>query len=69
MPDDHQPGDHAGAVPSRTDYAVAKGEVSLAVYRKGLDRAPRPVLFLAHGSSNSPLSSFDLDGGLPSPPV
>ena len=68
MPDDHPPSDYAGMTPSRTDYTVAKGEVSLAVYRKGLDRAPRPVLFLAHGSSNSPLSSFDLEGGLPSPP-
>jgi hypothetical protein len=34
-----------------TDYTVAKGEVSLAVYRKGLDRAARPVLFLVHGSA------------------
>src|ERR1700730_5476882 len=61
MPDDHQLGDDAGTMPSRTDYAVAKGEVSLAVYRKGLDRGPRPVLFLVHGSSNSALSSFDLE--------
>ncbi len=61
MPDDHQLGDYAGTIPSRTDYAVAKGEVSLALYRKGLDRAPRPVLFLVHGSSNSALSSFDLE--------
>ena len=61
MPDDHPPSDYAGMTPSRTDYRVAKGEVSLAVYRKGLDRAPRPVLFLVHGSSNSALSSFDLE--------
>src|SRR3977135_4004385 len=61
MPDDHQLRDDAGTMPSRTDYAVAKGEVSLAVYRKGLDRGPRPVLFLVHGSSNSALSSFDLE--------
>lgn len=50
--------------PSRTDYTVTKGEVSLAVYRKCSGRAageaPRPVLFLVHGSSNSALSSFDL---------
>ncbi len=45
----------------RTDYAVKKGDVSLAVYRKrGGDGAKRPVLFLVHGSSNSALSSFDL---------
>jgi pimeloyl-ACP methyl ester carboxylesterase len=61
MPHDHQVSDYADTIPSRTDYTVAKGEVSLAVYRKGLDRAPRPVLFLVHGSSNSALSSFDLE--------
>jgi pimeloyl-ACP methyl ester carboxylesterase len=61
MPDDHQPSDFAGTIPSRTDYTVAKGEVSLAVYRKGFSRAPRPLLFLVHGSSNSALSSFDLE--------
>ena len=58
MADDQQ------ATPSRTDYAVNKGEVSLAVYRKRIGSAPgqppRPVLFLVHGSSNSALSSFDL---------
>src|ERR1700730_10681833 len=52
------------ATPSRTDYTVHKGEVSLAVYRKEVGLAPgqqpRPVLFLVHGSSNSALSSFDL---------
>ncbi len=51
-------------IPSRTDYTVRKGEVSLAVYRKRINPAPgeppRPVLFLVHGSSNSALSSFDL---------
>src|SRR6201987_718347 len=56
--------DDQRAIPSRTDYTVHKGEVSLAIYRKQL--APvagesfRPVLFLVHGSSNSGLSSFDL---------
>src|SRR4051794_38060139 len=53
------------APPSRTDYTVSKGEVSLAVYRKWSSQpsgeAPRPVLFLVHGSSNSALSSFDLE--------
>ncbi len=49
----------------RTDYTVAKGAVSLALYRKrsaapGPGEPPRPVLFLVHGSSNSALSSFDL---------
>jgi pimeloyl-ACP methyl ester carboxylesterase len=56
--------DDQHATPSRTDYSVPKGEVSLAVYRKRLDPAAgqplRPVLFLVHGSSNSALSSFDL---------
>jgi pimeloyl-ACP methyl ester carboxylesterase len=50
--------------PFRTDFTVNKGGVSLAVYRKcrchAPDQAPRPVLFLVHGSSNSGLSSFDL---------
>src|SRR5436189_2793839 len=58
MADDQHP------IPSRTDYTVHKGEVSLAIYRKRPDPAPgqprRPVLFLVHGSSNSALSSFDL---------
>jgi pimeloyl-ACP methyl ester carboxylesterase len=51
------------ATPSRTDYTVHKGGVSLAVYRKQLHPVSgeaRPVLFLVHGSSNSALSSFDL---------
>jgi hypothetical protein len=53
------------ATPWRADYTVRKGEVSLAVYRKRnagpmAGEAPRPVLFLVHGSSNSALSSFDL---------
>src|SRR5438874_4820228 len=59
MSDDAQHG-----APTRADYEVKKGEVSLAVYRKRLPpaagEAPRPVLFLVHGSSNSALSSFDL---------
>jgi pimeloyl-ACP methyl ester carboxylesterase len=54
----------ADVAPVRSDYTVKKGEVSLAVYRKHLPPGPgtpgRPVLFLAHGSSNSALSSFDL---------
>jgi alpha-beta hydrolase superfamily lysophospholipase len=53
------------AAPSRIDYTVRKGEVSLAVYRKntgplGPGQSARPILFLVHGSSNSALSSFDL---------
>jgi alpha-beta hydrolase superfamily lysophospholipase len=53
------------APPSRTDYTVTKGEVSLAVYRKcsgalAAGQPSCPVLFLVHGSSNSALSSFDL---------
>jgi alpha-beta hydrolase superfamily lysophospholipase len=56
--------DDQHTIPSRVDYTVNKGEVSLAVYRKRLDRvpgeAPLPVIFLVHGSSNSALSSFDL---------
>src|SRR5882757_5422362 len=59
MSDDAQHG-----APTRADYEVKKGEVSLAVYRKRLPpaagEATRPVLFLVHGSSNSALSSFDL---------
>jgi pimeloyl-ACP methyl ester carboxylesterase len=57
--------DDQHTIPSRTDYTVHKGEVSLAVYRKRLvglvsGESSRPVLFLVHGSSNSALSSFDL---------
>ena len=59
MSDDAQHG-----APTRADYEVKKGEVSLAVYRKRLPpaagEAAQPVLFLVHGSSNSALSSFDL---------
>jgi hypothetical protein len=58
------------SAPSRTDYTITKGKVSLAVYRKRVDapapaRSPRPVLFLVHGSSNSALSSFDLTVPVP----
>src|ERR1700751_2735557 len=56
--------DDQRAIPSRTDYTVHKGEVSLAIYRKQSapvpGEPPRPVLFLVHGSSNSGVSSFDL---------
>jgi len=56
--------DDQHTIPSRTDYTVDKGEVSLAVYRKRLGlvsgESSLPVLFLVHGSSNSALSSFDL---------
>jgi alpha-beta hydrolase superfamily lysophospholipase len=52
-------------IPSLGEYTVAKGEISLAVYRKRMGPLaaggpPRPALFLVHGSSNSALSSFDL---------
>jgi len=47
------------------DYWAKKGDVMLAMYRKRLGEpavgeAPRPVLFMVHGSSNSALSSYDL---------
>src|SRR3954469_19927648 len=47
------------------EYGVKKGDVSLYVYRKRAGapqagEAPRPVLFLVHGSSMSARSSFDL---------
>jgi alpha-beta hydrolase superfamily lysophospholipase len=65
MVDDQHENAAPVAPPSRTDYAVTKGEVSLAVYRKRAGapppgQPPCPVLFLVHGSSNSALSSFDL---------
>jgi pimeloyl-ACP methyl ester carboxylesterase len=49
----------------RGEYWASKGSVKLALYRKRLGapapgEAPRPVLFLVHGSSNSAQSSFDL---------
>jgi alpha-beta hydrolase superfamily lysophospholipase len=49
----------------RGEYWAHKGDVKLALYRKRLGapapgEAPRPVLFLVHGSSNSAQSSFDL---------
>jgi alpha-beta hydrolase superfamily lysophospholipase len=65
MADDQHETARPAAPPSRTDYRVTKGEVSLAVYRKRMVAPPPgqpscPVLFLVHGSSNSALSSFDL---------
>jgi alpha-beta hydrolase superfamily lysophospholipase len=65
MADDQHETARSVAPPSRTDYTVTKGEVSLAVYRKRMGaqlpgQPPCPVLFLVHGSSNSALSSFDL---------
>jgi alpha-beta hydrolase superfamily lysophospholipase len=65
MPDGGFDPTQLAATPWRADYTVRKGEVSLAVYRKRnagpmAGEAPRPVLFLVHGSSNSALSSFDL---------
>jgi pimeloyl-ACP methyl ester carboxylesterase len=48
-----------------SDYTAKKGAVSLAMYRKRMGapkagEAPRPVLFLVHGSSISSRPSFDL---------
>ncbi len=65
MPDDFHSPVRLAPVPWRADYTVRKGDVSLAVYRRrsgapAAGEAPRPVLFLVHGSSNSALSSFDL---------
>src|SRR5258708_5479318 len=65
MADDQHDTARPVAPPSRTDYTVTKGEVSLAIYRKhrgapAPGQPPCPVLFLVHGSSNSALSSFDL---------
>jgi len=47
------------------DYWAQKGDVKLYMFRKRLGEpaagaAPRPVLFLVHGSSLSALSSYDL---------
>lgn len=47
------------------EYWAQKGELSLYVFRKRMgdpttDTAPRPVLFLAHGSSVSSRPTFDL---------
>ena len=47
-----------------TEYWAAKQRdgagIRLAMYRKRIDEAARPVLFMVHGSSNSARSSFDL---------
>jgi alpha-beta hydrolase superfamily lysophospholipase len=47
------------------DYWAQKGDVKLYMFRKRIGEptagaAPRPVLFLVHGSSLSALSSYDL---------
>lgn len=46
------------------EHWAQKGEVKLSIYRKhavgGDQRAPRPVLFLVHGSTPSSRGSFDL---------
>ena len=65
MADDEHATPRFAATPTRTEYAVTKGAVALAVYRKRMGvsapgQPPRPVVFLVHGSSNSALSSFDL---------
>src|SRR5262245_22798132 len=48
------------------DYTAKKGDVPLSLWRKRLGapkagEAPRPVLFLVHGSSNSARTSYDLN--------
>ena len=48
------------------EYGAKKGDVSLNLWRKRLGaprsgEAPRPALFLVHGSSNSARTSYDLD--------
>ena len=47
-----------------TEYWAAKQRdgagIRLAMYRKRIGEAARPVLFMVHGSSNSARSSFDL---------
>jgi alpha-beta hydrolase superfamily lysophospholipase len=47
------------------EYTAKKGDVSLQMYRKRIGApvtggAPKPVLFLVHGSSNGAQSSYDL---------
>jgi pimeloyl-ACP methyl ester carboxylesterase len=47
-----------------SEYWAAKGPVKLFLYRKRLapkrGEAPRPVLFMVHGSSNSAVPTYDL---------
>jgi len=55
----------AGSQIWSNEYWAKKGEVSLNLFRKRLGppqagEAPRPVLFLVHGSSNSARTSYDL---------
>src|SRR3954451_6227830 len=55
----------AEEAPWRAEYWAEKGPVRLALYRKRIGapqpgEAPKPVLFLVHGSSNSALPSYDL---------
>jgi len=50
---------------AKSEYSAKKGDVSLYLLRKRLaaptqSNAPRPVVFLAHGSSNSAGASYDL---------
>jgi pimeloyl-ACP methyl ester carboxylesterase len=48
-----------------SEYWAMKGEVRLAMYRKRVGapvagEAPKPILFLVHGSSTAGLTNFDL---------
>ncbi len=47
------------------EYWAMKGDVRLAMYRRRVGaptpgEAPKPILFLVHGSSNSSLTNYDL---------
>jgi pimeloyl-ACP methyl ester carboxylesterase len=55
----------AGAAVWSAEYWAQKGNVKLNLWRKRVGapkagEAPRPVLFMVHGSSNSTRSSYDL---------
>src|SRR5438309_8900963 len=55
----------AGGALWSNEYWAQKGDVKLSLYRKRVDapkvgEAPRPVLFMVHGSSISSRPTFDL---------
>jgi pimeloyl-ACP methyl ester carboxylesterase len=57
-------GSHGQKIWSK-EYWAKKGDISLYLFRKrmgdpAVDRSPRPILFLAHGSSVSSRPTFDL---------
>jgi len=59
MADDEHATPRFAATPTRTEYAVTKGAVALAVYHKRMGYR-LPASLPAQSSSNSALSSFDL---------